>query len=310
MVIRCSLGWFCTFGVTARGVLHYREAIRDSSLKFDVDAELIGWLDKPFFVFVWQLLEVHTTSFELPFLSQSHKLGVSRALEYKNFLMSWVDFVEDWWHNPEGAFFHLPPLETLPDEQREVVLLMIAAVHDTFQKHVVPHVNNGDGFTSSTNRVGETVFRYMRACFDQNQSTRMVLVASHFIVARSKYLKLVISEPWRMKQVMNRVSKRLDSPECRYLTYCYLWLSELVKENEQKKARAVAKDRESKLRGRLVVAKFLPKDVGDLTVEHLKKATRGLRQREPDLIDFLRLNVNREQLMNQLEDWVGSDNVC
>ena len=110
------------------------------------------------------------------------------------------------------------------------------------------------------------MFRYMRACFDQNQSTRMVLVASHFIVARSKYLKLVISEPWRMKQVMNRVSKRLDSPECRYLTYCYLRLSELVKENEKKKARAVAKDRESKLRGRLVVAKLLPKDVGDLTV--------------------------------------------
>ena len=35
-------------------------------------------------------------------------------------------------------------------------------------------------------------FRYMRACFDCNQSTRMVLVASHFIVAPSKYLKLVV----------------------------------------------------------------------------------------------------------------------
>ena len=70
-----------------------------------------------------------------------------------------------------------------------------------------------------------------------------------------------------------RVSKRLDSPECRYLTYCYRRLSELVKENEKKKARAVAKDRETKLRGRLVVAKLLPEDVGDLTVDHLKKAT-------------------------------------
>ena len=99
-------------------------------------------------------------------------------------------------------------------------------------------------------------FRYMRACFDRNQSTRMVLVASHFIVARSKYLKLVVREPWRMKQVMNKVSKWLDSPECRYLTYCYLRLSELVKENKKKKARTAAKDRGSKLRGRRVVAKF------------------------------------------------------
>ena len=102
----------------------------------------------------------------------------------------------------------------------------------------------------------------------------------------------------------------LDSPECRYLTYGYLRLSALVKENEKKKARAAAKDCESKLRGRLVVAKLLPKDVGDLTVEHLKKATRGLRQREPDLIHLLRLNVNCKQLMNQLKDWVGNDNVC
>ena len=58
------------------------------------------------------------------------------------------------------------------------------------------------------------------------------------------------------------------------------------------------------------MAKLLPKDVGDLTVEHLQKATRGLRQRKPDLVDFLRLNVNGEQLMNQLEDWVDTDNVC
>ena len=50
-----------------------------------------------------------------------------------------------------------------------------------------------------------------------------------------------------MKQVMNRVSKRLDSTECRYLTYCYLSLSQLVKENEKKKARTAAKDRDSKL---------------------------------------------------------------
>ena len=58
-----------------------------------------------------------------------------------------------------------------------------------------------------------------------------------------------------------------------FLTYCCHPLSELVNENDKKKARAVAKGRESKLRGRLVVAKLLPANVGDLTVEHLKKAT-------------------------------------
>ena len=50
----------------------------------------------------------------------------------------------------------------------EGFVVMIAAVHDTFQKHVVPHVNNGDGFMSTTNWFWETVFRYMHACFDRN----------------------------------------------------------------------------------------------------------------------------------------------
>ena len=64
-----------------------------------------SWLHGLVLVFVWQLLEGYTTSFELPFLSQSHKLGVSRALDYKNFVMSGVDFVEDWSITQRVPFF-------------------------------------------------------------------------------------------------------------------------------------------------------------------------------------------------------------
>ena len=127
--------------------------------KFDLDAELIGWLDNPFFVFVWQSFKGYTTSFELPFLFESHKLKIFRA------------------------------------------------------------------------------------------TTRT---------------------------------------------------SELVKDNEKKKVRAVAKGPEGKLRGRRVLANLLPEDVGDLTLEHLKKAARGLRRCELDLIDLLRFNG--EEIMNQLEE--------
>ena len=78
--------------------------------------------------------------------------------------MSWDDFVEDWWHNLEGAFFHLPLLESLQDEHREVVLLTIAAVHATFQNHVLPRANNGDGFTSRKMSLLSALMILMKSC--------------------------------------------------------------------------------------------------------------------------------------------------
>ena len=40
-------------------------------------------------------------------------------------------------------------------------LLLIATLHDVFQKHVLPHVSRSDGCTSSTTRFGETVFFFL-----------------------------------------------------------------------------------------------------------------------------------------------------
>ena len=58
--------------------------------------------------------------------------------------------MEDWWQNCYGAFFNMHALDTLPDDHTEIALL-IAALCDIFEKHVVPHVSRSDGFTSNTN---------------------------------------------------------------------------------------------------------------------------------------------------------------
>ena len=41
-----------------------------------------------------------------------------------------------------------------------------------------------------------------------------------------------------------------------------------------------------------------------ITADVLKGATKLLRRRQPEVADFLRLNVNRDQLLAQLEEWV------
>ena len=94
----------------------------------------------------------------------------------------------------------MPALDTLPDDHAEIALLLTAALHGIFEKHVVPHVSRSDGFTSNTNRVGETFFRYMCAACDKNQNTRIV----------------------------TRVSTRLAFKECNSMTYCMLPLEHLL----------------------------------------------------------------------------------
>ena len=72
----------------------------------------------------------------------------------------WADFVEDWWRNPDSAFFNMPALHTLPEDHREIIPLRIAAIHDVLEKHLLPHVGRSDGFTSSTNGIEETGCSY------------------------------------------------------------------------------------------------------------------------------------------------------
>ena len=116
--------------------------------------------------------------------------------------------------------------------------VLIASIHDVFKKHLLPHVSRSDGFISSTNRVGESVFRYMHAAFDRKQNTRMVLIAAQFIGKRSKYVANVIEDPTPMEECMIGVSTRLSSKEVRYMTYCRLRLKHLLEENGRKLAAA------------------------------------------------------------------------
>ena len=193
---------------------------------------------------------------------------------------------------------------TLPDDHREIILLLVATIHDVFKKHLLPHVSRSDGFTSSTKRIGETVFRYMRAAFNRNQNTRMVLIAAQFIGKRSKYVANVIEDPTLMEECMTRVSTHLTSKEVRCMTYCRLRLEHLLEENGRKLAAAKSKEKDGKILARLLNASLVPKDTSSITVDVLKGANKLLRRRQPEVADFLRLSVNWDQLLAQLEEWV------
>ena len=113
----------------------------------------------------------------------------------------------------------------------------------------------------------------------------------------SKNVANVIEDP--TLKCMTRVSTRLASKECRYMMCCRPQLEHLLEENGRKLAVAKSKERD----GRLLNASLVPKDTSSMTVDVLKGATK-LRRRQREVADFLRLNVNRDQLLAQLEEWV------
>ena len=86
-IIPCSLNRFCTFGVTARGLLHYGEIILPL-LKPDVEADvkLESWVNSDCIMFCMELISHYSVKFELPFLAGSHHLGNCSSQEYGQWL--------------------------------------------------------------------------------------------------------------------------------------------------------------------------------------------------------------------------------
>ena len=138
----------------------------------------------------------------------------------------------------------------------------------------------------------------------------MVLIVAQFIGKRSKYV-IEIEDPTPMEECMTRVSTRLASKEVRYMTYCRLRLEHLLEENGRRLAAAKSKERDCKILARLLSmnASLVPKDTSSITVEVLKGATKLLRRRQLEVADFLRLNVNRDQLLAQFGG-VGGGRGC
>ena len=96
----------------------------------------------------------------------------------------------------------------------------------------------------------------MRATFDRNQNTCMVLIAAQFKGNRSQYVANVIEDPTLMEECMTRVGTHLASRESRYMTYCRLRLEHLLEENGRKLAAARSKERDAKILARVLLKSF------------------------------------------------------
>jgi hypothetical protein len=310
-ILACSFGRFCTFGVTAGGVLHYRPIIGGSQaeigcetalLKPDTDKELREWLQDSLMLFMWQLLASFSVNFELPFLKQSHALGNVSSIEYKKWFRGLQDKLDVWKLDP-CSFVLVGPAPALDPVRVTLCRMLVDTLSMVLRKHVLIEVVEDIPVTiRGTNRWGETVFRYMRELLDRNPHYRMFLIGAYVRGKRSAYRPIVDADPKRLCVMRKRAREILEDKESTYISYAHERLIQLRAANTLKEEKLAKKATQLELLDKIKVAGLLPAKERTLTKATLIQAAKNWRDANPWLSDRLVVSGNKKVLMDQLTD--------
>ena len=238
-VVKCSFNRFCTFGVTATGVLHYIDVI-NSIIHRDTDVQAREWLSDPMVLFALRLNSTFSTEFKLPFLNGSHHLGTATGQDYHTFAKPWWDKVLAGEQDPRPL---IPEYLTLPHEQKALVFLFIQSLSHVFQKHLTLNITDEEGTVQTTNRWGETVFRYLRMVFERQQKTRILIIAALVVAKHNSFRQGPIANPMGIRDAMPHARKRLDNPKNTTTKYYIERFHNLLEEGKQTEARKQANAR-------------------------------------------------------------------
>ena len=249
-------------------------------------------------LFVFAVITQYSLMFELPFLKGSHNLGNTTSEEYDAWITPWVKQIDAWVANPSGLVSNFADLNSV---FQQVIEMLIHSVKEVITKHLGCR-HPGDGMLSTTNRWGETVFRFMRMAFNRQQKTRLVYVGALVVGKRSKYKESIT--PDLMTRFAKAARAKLDDPKIGYAHYAHERWCALLVQNAKKDVRIASKDRCAQLLGLLKAHWLVVFREQKLTVAVLKSAAKVWRRRNPELADLMRVHVNKAQLMKQFDDWL------
>ena len=299
-IIPCSLNRFCTFGVSARGLLHYRDIILPL-LKPDVetDQKLSCWLQSDCMIFCMELIAHYSRKFELPFLAGSHKLGNCTPQEYGQWLQATNNLLDTWLTDPTLLFDG----RDLDHSEYCITKLLIDSIKDVWDKHVLSKEYDSTTTTiRTTNRWGETVFRYMREYLVRQQHTRMVVVEAYVRSKLSAFRPLVDQDPTLLSQVRARAREVEGDPNAKYAKYCEDKANELVARNVHEKEKRALQEYYDDFLQRLQDCGLVPESENRLTIQVLQNAVDAFRARYPDSHNLLRRNGTKDFLIHQFSD--------
>ena len=235
----------------------------------------------------------------MPFLAGSHKLGNCTPQEYGQWLQATNNLLDTWLTDPTLLFDG----RDLDHSEYCITKLLIDSIKDVWDKHVLSKEYDSTTTTiRTTNRWGETVFRYMREYLVRQQHTRMVVVEAYVRSKLSAFRPLVDQDPTLLSQVRARAREVEGDPNAKYAKYCEDKANELVARNVHEKEKRALQEYYDDFLQRLQDCGLVPESENRLTIQVLQNAVDAFRARYPDSHNLLRRNGTKDFLIHQFSD--------
>ena len=283
---KCSFGRFATFGATASAHVHYGHHAWPL-----LTCEQIKQLQDPVISFVIQLLAKFSSTVERPFLKATHDLDRTQVSVYQSFRDGYVGGVR---RMKEDLDKQDPsPLNAI---QATLTGMLLDAALETLDKHNILPTASSDVTIETTNRAGETYFRYSREELGDNRRMRAILMWGYMMCKLSRYGSDAQQRltPGHMREAQDL----LNDPTRQYKYLGILRLEKTLRDKliQDAKEQVLAEERElvewMHMRG------LIKEPHNALTVEVMKEALRWLKTYWPAL--GLAVGGNREVLKDRL----------
>ena len=253
-------------------------------------------LDDDYIMFLLYLEHTYSSQFELPFLAGSHNFGIVDTTTYAFWYTHYMVMLHDWKQHPERfASDYTSANRTCQLWTR----MYVDSILEVFTKHKL--CVHAPTRITSTNRYGETMFRYARASFKDNERVRTIIMEATVRVKLSYHSDDILRHFQEHESFIKGEARYMyEDHEHSYKKYCANRLQQLLSKQEAEAVKQQVKETEENLLGRLIACGLLRSDTDKLVVDGLKQAIRGIKAFSVRYAS-LRVSVNRPGLMAHLE---------
>ena len=280
---KCSFGRFATFGATASAHVHYEP--HTPGVRTLLTPDQIALLNNVVIAFIIRLIATFSATVERPFLKATHDLKRTQVSIYRDFRDGYVKGLEE----------QMRATVENPIEHNMTQMLLQSAL-DTLDKHNIAASASEDVTIETTNRAGETYFRYSREEMGKNRRMKSLLMWAYMTCKLSKYGSSVSLDSSHVRWAQ----ELLQDPTKQYKYVGTLRLAQAERDEMIREAKEKVFKEEKGLLDWLYAKHMIAEQRDTLTVDVMKEALRWLKKYWGDL--GFTIGGNREQLKDRLMD--------
>ena len=286
---RPSFNRFCTYGACASFINHYMECV---CIVLPQEEDL---LQDPHIEALFQLEELCSSHFELPFLKGSHSFGVVHSSIYGAWCNGYMQMICRWQLHPkefDPAFWRLPLW------QQEWTNMYIFAIHQVVTKVLLIRAPT---MLNPSNLFGENMFRYTRAVLQGNQRTRALLMEAYIRLWLTYYCDELLDHCILHEKVLRKQAQMVfRDPANSYRAYCDARAQQLLRQQEVQLAKDCVAETDAFALETMKQLHLCAAESSSLTGALLRGALKQVKG-SSDRFHAIKISENRPSILQQWE---------